>query len=376
MDLKRLSTTSQNINPFNAERTSGHMSTVFDREQRPDTHDLMHNPWYEWLCHTNFSFLLGASHPHEYVARAHELGYGGIGITDYDGVYGIVRAWRARRELGPAAGSLRLFYGSEIHLQDDHDVPIPFQDTVILMARTLIGYHHLCRIICQAHRHSKNHAMIPLDTLLEAEHSDLICIQPMRGIIRNATPEAAYQRLSLLKDRFGDAFYLTISRHLSPAEDCWIDPTRALAHRLCCETLMSQDPYFHRPEEKPLSDLLQAIRLNRQVGEVVGHMFVNGERYLHTWPALQAIYGGMADFDRCMRAARQLAESFTFQLDQLTYRYPQEMIPAGMNSLTYLTQLAWRGATEYYRTIPEKAVESRHATAARAVVIALKARLG
>ena len=318
-----------------------------------------YDTWYEWLCHTNFSFLIGASHPHEYVQRAHEFGYGGIGITDYDGVYGIVRAWRARRDIEHEGGSsLRLFYGSEIHLQEDHDAPIPFQDTVVLMARTLAGYHNLCKIISHAHRHSKNRAMIPLETLLEADHADLVCIQPMRGVIRNATLEAAEQRLSLLKDHFGSAFYLTLSRHLSLAEDCWMERVRILARRLGCATLMSQDPYFHRTEEKPLCDLLQAIRLNRQVGDVVSHMFVNGERYLHPWPTLQRLYGNMPEFGRCMRAAHQLAESFEFRLDQLTYSYPQEMIPAGMSSLAFLKQLVWRGAAAYYgATPPTKVVD-------------------
>ena len=50
--------------------------------------------WHEWLCHTNFSFLTGASHPEEYVRKAFELNYSGLGIVDYDGVYGIVRAYR------------------------------------------------------------------------------------------------------------------------------------------------------------------------------------------------------------------------------------------------------------------------------------------
>ena len=315
--------------------------------------------WYEWLCHTNFSFLIGASHPHEYVERAHELGYGGIGITDYDGVYGIVRAWRANRDLEKERdSSLRLFYGSEIHLQDDHDIPIPFQDTVVLMARTLTGYHNLCKMISHAHRHSKNRPTISLETLLEADHRDLVCIQPMRGVIRNATLEAAQRRLSLLRDRFGDAFYLTLSRHLSPAEDCWIERTQTLARRLDCDTLMSQDPYFHRIEEKPLNDLLHAIRLNKPIGEVVDHMFVNGERHLHSWTTLKRLYGDMEGFDRCMRTARRLAESFEFRLDQLTYRYPQEMIPEGMSSLAFLTRLVWRGAAECYGpSLPTKVDE-------------------
>ena len=40
--------------------------------------------WHEWLCHTNFSFLVGASHPCEYLERATKFGYKSLAVTDYD----------------------------------------------------------------------------------------------------------------------------------------------------------------------------------------------------------------------------------------------------------------------------------------------------
>ena len=55
--------------------------------------------WHEWMCHTNFSFLTGASHPEQFVRRAAELGYAGLGFCDYDGVYGIARAYRALQRM-------------------------------------------------------------------------------------------------------------------------------------------------------------------------------------------------------------------------------------------------------------------------------------
>ena len=59
---------------------------------------------YAELCVTsNFSFLRGASHPEELVARAAELGLSAIAITDCNSVAGVVRAHVALRELARAA---------------------------------------------------------------------------------------------------------------------------------------------------------------------------------------------------------------------------------------------------------------------------------
>ena len=67
----------------------------------------------ELHCHTNFSFLDGASAPDELVGRAVELGLSGLAVTDHNGLYGVVRFSTATREAG-----LRPIVGIEIELMD------------------------------------------------------------------------------------------------------------------------------------------------------------------------------------------------------------------------------------------------------------------
>ena len=71
----------------------------------------------ELHCHTNFSFLDGASHPEDLVARATELSYRALAVTDHDGFYGAVRFHRAAQEAG-----LPAVYGTEVSLSE---VPSP-----------------------------------------------------------------------------------------------------------------------------------------------------------------------------------------------------------------------------------------------------------
>jgi DNA polymerase III alpha subunit (gram-positive type) len=60
---------------------------------------------------SNFSFLRGASHPHELVWQAAQLGYKAIGLTDYNTLSGIVRghvaAQEALRRAGARGGGVR-----------------------------------------------------------------------------------------------------------------------------------------------------------------------------------------------------------------------------------------------------------------------------
>ena len=70
----------------------------------------------ELHCHTNFSFLDGASHPEELVEEAVRLGLTALGVTDHDGLYGIVRFTEAAKEF-----QLPTIFGAELSL----DLPGP-----------------------------------------------------------------------------------------------------------------------------------------------------------------------------------------------------------------------------------------------------------
>ncbi len=56
-------------------------------------------PYAELCVTTNFTFLKGASHPEEYIARAAELDLEAIAITDTNSLAGVVRAYSALQEL-------------------------------------------------------------------------------------------------------------------------------------------------------------------------------------------------------------------------------------------------------------------------------------
>jgi len=69
--------------------------------------------YVELHCHSSYSFLDGASQPEELAARAAELGYEALALTDHDGVYGSLEFAYAAR-----AVDVRAITGSEVTLTD------------------------------------------------------------------------------------------------------------------------------------------------------------------------------------------------------------------------------------------------------------------
>ncbi|HXH95786.1 MAG TPA: PHP domain-containing protein, partial [Gaiellaceae bacterium] len=67
--------------------------------------------YVELHAHSAYSFLDGASQPEELAARAAELGYEALALTDHDGVYGSLELAHAAKHLG-----VRAITGAEVSL--------------------------------------------------------------------------------------------------------------------------------------------------------------------------------------------------------------------------------------------------------------------
>jgi error-prone DNA polymerase len=312
--------------------------------------------WHEWLCHSYFSFLVGASSPQDLIQTSIHNGYQSLALTDVDGVYGIARAYLNLQKQRALSGegvhnssALKLHYGAEIHLTQDHALPIVLQNTLVLIAQSHQGYSHLCHLLSLAHHVSKSEAWLSLDQLLSEPATDVIAIQPMRGWIRQSTAQNPLEsKLCALRDHFHDRLFLAVSRHLHPAEDAWITPTLKLSKRLQIPWIPTQDVFMHHASQKSMSDLLHAIRHNRTLDQVSDQLFVNSQRSLQSLAVLEKRYGSLPDCEKALEHSHRLASSIHFDLDELRYCYPQEWIPEGMTAQGYLEHLTWKYARACY----------------------------
>src|SRR5215813_11836541 len=93
----------------------------------------------ELHCLSNFTFLRGASHPHELVERAEALGYTALALTDECSVAGVVRAHMATKNR-----RIKLIVGAEFRLTCGLKLAV--------LATSRRGYGRLCRLITRARR--------------------------------------------------------------------------------------------------------------------------------------------------------------------------------------------------------------------------------
>ncbi len=138
------------------------------------------HPYAELHCVSNFSFLRGASHAEELVARAHELGYASLAITDECSLAGVVRAHLEAKRTGMA-----LLIGAEfnlVHRQLDVGISNSISDNspddfrLVLIAQNRRGYGQLSSLITRARMRAKKGVYELIDEDFEPSAADPSCL--------------------------------------------------------------------------------------------------------------------------------------------------------------------------------------------------------
>src|ERR1700736_3411250 len=111
----------------------------------------MTSAYAELHCHSNYSFLEGASHPDELLARARDLEMPALAITDRNGLYGAVKFFGAAERAGikPIIGTVLTIDDGTTPPKDRVDYD-RWGERLLLLAEDKVGYSNLCRLISMA----------------------------------------------------------------------------------------------------------------------------------------------------------------------------------------------------------------------------------
>ena len=221
-----------------------------------------------WLCQSNYSFLQGASWPHELVEQAAKQGYSGLAVTDFDGMYGQVQSFLGHKKLkknmreqaqdfqtdlqaeqhpeqdfnkeqNPEAESrtfyeaksrtfdedeLQSFYGAQVLVDfcdtpeltgvdgkpfEHHtNAPVFLQNRIAFLAPTKRAYAQICALLTYAHRNGKKALPISPFDMLAPWPTEAVAIVPARGVSQLFSPAQKH-----LHDRLAEGIEACRVRH-------------------------------------------------------------------------------------------------------------------------------------------------------------------
>jgi error-prone DNA polymerase len=288
--------------------------------------------YVELHAHSAYSFLDGASQPEELAARAAELGYEALALTDHDGVYGSLEFAHAAKAFG-----VRPITGAEVTIGVGSTEPTKSGGAgfagagagiegcahVTLLVETPKGYANLCRLLTEAHAGTRPKEgaeplppSLPLESLVE-QTDGLVCLS---GCARRGLGSSSPNDAARVARAFPDRFYVELQRPYERGDARRNAALRELARDLGVPTIVTGDVHAHHPRRAALQDALVAIRCRTSLEGCEPERRGNHESVLLPPEGMLDRFPG--DRDAVLRTA-DLAAVLTFDLtEELGYRYP------------------------------------------------------
>ncbi len=303
----------------------------------------------ELHCHSNFSFLEGASHVEEIVLQALELGYESLALTDHDGLHGAMEFAQSA-----SAWGLKPITGAEITLASGYHLT--------LLCDSRRGYANLCRIISHAHlEHARGEPRV--EPAFLAQHAaGLIALSGCRNgevpsliaLGKHGEAEAAAREYVRM---FGNGnFFLELQSNLVYGDVRRNHQLVELASHLGLGTVATGDVHYHVRERHWLQDVLVAIR-NRTTLDASHRLRKENSEYFLRSPA--AAVEAFAAFPEAVTNTHRIAERCAFDLTKdLDYTFPEYPVPEGETQESCLRKICRQeAALRYPRQAPD--VEER-----------------
>jgi error-prone DNA polymerase len=286
----------------------------------------------ELHCLSHYSFLRGASAPAQLVTEAQALGYQALAITDECSLAGVVKAHVEAKK-----HSLQLIIGSEFTLNN--------QCRIVVLVTDKQAYSELSGLITLARRRSpKGSYSIDVNDLPFRLKQCLLIWLPGYDQALNR------QHGEQLTQLFSSRLWMGVEHNRQAGEQQRYLRNYQLAKDLKLPMVACGGVQMHRPEQKMLHDVLQAIRLNTPVQQLGTELASNAQAYLKPIRQLQSLYP-----QALLKESIYIANQCHFSLTEISYQYPQELVPENHKPIDYLSGLVDEGACQRWPNgVPER----------------------
>jgi error-prone DNA polymerase len=290
------------------------------------------NCYAELETTTGFSFLRGASLPEALVGRAGVLGHVAIGVADHNTVAGVVRGHAAAREVG-----VRFLPGARLVFRDS-------MPDVLCYPRDRAGWGRLTRLLSVGRARGAGIAGHPClldraDLEVWSEGQVLVVVPPER-----ISDEFGAQVAALRAVRPG-MVWVAARRRFRADDAAHLAALSEVARRERAPMVATGNVLYDVAERRPLQDVLTCLRLKCTIETAGRRLEPHADRFLRAPAEMARLFRA---WPGALDEIAHILNMLRFSLDDLSYRYPLEPVPAGSTPDGHLRVLAAAGAAARY----------------------------
>ncbi len=242
------------------------------------------NSFVHLHVHTTYSLLDGACQIKPLVKRVKELGMSACAVTDHGNLFALKSFYDVCKKDG-----IKPILGCETYVAKNHHSREQSDKSghhLILLAKNLIGYHNLVRLISISHNEGFYYRPRIDKALLEKYHEGLICSSAcvageIPTMLIEGRIEEAEKTALWFKKLFGDDYYLEIMRH-EAAPNVIVEPDRPAIHvtqdrankmivelgnKLGIKTIATNDVHFLRESDADAHDVLLCLGSGKKLAD-------------------------------------------------------------------------------------------------------------
>jgi len=294
---------------------------------------------------SNFSFLRGASHPHELVEQASAIGHKEIAITDRNTFAGIVRAHAAAKKCG-----IRIIPACRLDLLNGL--------SLLAYPTSRTAYSQLTNLLTIGNsRAEKGDCYLYKEDVYQySKDIKFIILSPEALNEEFNFDNSVKQICKEYRGVFGKNLYIAASKRYHGNDQKQLFRLSQLSKELDIPLVATNDVHYHIPSRRQLQDVVTCIREKCTINNAGYRLYPNAERHLKSSGEMLRLFRHYPD---AIKQTQEIIKACTFSLDELKYEYPQEITTEGRTPLEELTYLAWKGAREIFgKPLPEKTVRA------------------
>ena len=294
--------------------------------------------------HTEFSLVDGLLRIPALMNRVAELDMPAVAVTDATNFYGLIKAYKAAQQSG-----IKLLVGVDLWVEEPSDRDRP--RLVSLLAMDDSGYRNLTLLISRAWREGQYHGSPRvLREWLEGHAEGVLalsggCQGDVGQLLLNGHEAEAEASLQQWMATYPNRFYLELQRTGRPGEEDYLHGVVALAGRLNCPVVATNDVRFLSPDEFEAHEARVCIGDGRTLNDTRRPRLYSAQQYLRSPDEMAELF---SDIPEALANTVEIARRCSVTIPLGTPSLPDFPVPDGVTIDQYLSQVSHEGLAQRF----------------------------
>ena len=325
---------------------------------------MQHSEFVHLHVHSEYSLLDGAAQLEKLVAKAKELQFPAIALTDHGNLFGAIDFYLAAQKAG-----VKPILGCELYVapgsrreRGSQDGGYEGANHLTVLVRNRTGYKNLVKLVSKAYLEGFYYKP-RVDRELLAQHADGLLVlsgclnSEVSRLLSAADTLRARETAGWYQEVFGkDHYFMEVQAHGLDEQARVMAETLRIASAIGAPVVGTNDSHYLEAGHSRAHEALLCIQTGTNLQDTSRFRFSTQEFYIKSAEEMARVF---ADLPEACRNTLAVAERCNLTLDFDQFHLPRYVVPEGHTLDSYLHELAHDGLRRRYGPGPGDAIEAR-----------------